>query len=366
LPIARGADVSTEPRQEAEIDSWLRLLVKHQEQARGLVLRVGFPATMLCRGCEVRKFEGPPFSNSDLERMALAVLSKEQAATLRTTRRVVFARVVGQGESAFKVVVAEQGGQPVIRALRLAEADRVRFRCPHCNKPVGVPVQHAGKQGKCPGCQSVFAVPFPNDYTPDAPPPPAPAPPRPTATAAAAVPVEPVLAACDRFQDRVLLDCTGLACTARIRVEVGKRGARVHCPGCGTWVPIARQTELSLLCRALQAAWEPKVIGDVRIGGDFFCFGSRAGRDRAFGQLLNLCRESAVVSPWCVFRGAVGKSVPNGEVAGILYPWSNPRMKGVHDKVSEVARGGEWETPGPTVQAVASRDEISVAEFELA
>lgn len=41
----------------------------------------------------------------------------------------------------------------------MAIADNIRFRCTHCDKPVSVPVEHAGKKGKCPGCGAMLRVP---------------------------------------------------------------------------------------------------------------------------------------------------------------------------------------------------------------
>lgn len=38
-------------------------------------------------------------------------------------------------------------------------AGRIHFRCPHCDKAIAVAVQHAGKQGKCPGCAELLQVP---------------------------------------------------------------------------------------------------------------------------------------------------------------------------------------------------------------
>src|SRR5262245_16574744 len=39
--------------------------------------------------------------------------------------------------------------------------DKIRFRCPKCDKSLGVAAVHAGKRAKCPGCGNVVAVPNP-------------------------------------------------------------------------------------------------------------------------------------------------------------------------------------------------------------
>ena len=36
---------------------------------------------------------------------------------------------------------------------------KIHFRCPHCDKPVGVALQHGGKRGKCPGCGRGIDIP---------------------------------------------------------------------------------------------------------------------------------------------------------------------------------------------------------------
>ena len=41
----------------------------------------------------------------------------------------------------------------------MADTDKIRFRCPDCNKPVIVARQYAGKRGKCPGCSSIVQIP---------------------------------------------------------------------------------------------------------------------------------------------------------------------------------------------------------------
>lgn len=40
-----------------------------------------------------------------------------------------------------------------------SENDKIRFSCPYCQKTVAVPVQHAAKKGKCPGCGQVVPIP---------------------------------------------------------------------------------------------------------------------------------------------------------------------------------------------------------------
>src|SRR5689334_23035173 len=35
---------------------------------------------------------------------------------------------------------------------------KLHFRCPFCAKSVGVPVQFAGKRGKCPGCGNLILI----------------------------------------------------------------------------------------------------------------------------------------------------------------------------------------------------------------
>lgn len=40
-----------------------------------------------------------------------------------------------------------------------AASDKIRFRCPHCDKSVSVSVKHAGKRGKCPGCSATICIP---------------------------------------------------------------------------------------------------------------------------------------------------------------------------------------------------------------
>ena len=50
---------------------------------------------------------------------------------------------------------ARRGGAPSSHP----KVQRIRFRCPNCDKPVTVPAQHAGKRGKCPGCATVVQIP---------------------------------------------------------------------------------------------------------------------------------------------------------------------------------------------------------------
>lgn len=38
-------------------------------------------------------------------------------------------------------------------------AATIQTSCPQCGKQLGVPAQHAGKQGRCPACKSVFTIP---------------------------------------------------------------------------------------------------------------------------------------------------------------------------------------------------------------
>ena len=51
----------------------------------------------------------------------------------------------------------------------MADTEKIRFRCPHCSKPVSVARLYAGKRGKCPGCGSVVQIPAgaPDDVTPE-------------------------------------------------------------------------------------------------------------------------------------------------------------------------------------------------------
>lgn len=35
----------------------------------------------------------------------------------------------------------------------------IQVTCPQCQKQLGVPAQHAGKQGRCPACKAVFSIP---------------------------------------------------------------------------------------------------------------------------------------------------------------------------------------------------------------
>lgn len=37
--------------------------------------------------------------------------------------------------------------------------ERIRFRCPHCEKPIGVGRHLAGKRGKCPSCGKTMSIP---------------------------------------------------------------------------------------------------------------------------------------------------------------------------------------------------------------
>jgi len=37
--------------------------------------------------------------------------------------------------------------------------EKIRFPCPRCAKPVSVARHHAGKRGRCPGCDSIVAIP---------------------------------------------------------------------------------------------------------------------------------------------------------------------------------------------------------------
>jgi hypothetical protein len=46
-------------------------------------------------------------------------------------------------------------------------SDHIRFACPSCGKQLVVDAQYAGKQGRCPGCHSVFTVPARNENQPD-------------------------------------------------------------------------------------------------------------------------------------------------------------------------------------------------------
>jgi len=41
----------------------------------------------------------------------------------------------------------------------MSQEDKIRFRCPQCNKAISVDAQHAGKRGKCPGCAAPVHVP---------------------------------------------------------------------------------------------------------------------------------------------------------------------------------------------------------------
>jgi ribosomal protein S27E len=41
----------------------------------------------------------------------------------------------------------------------MSSNDRLQFSCPHCQRTVSVPTQHAGKKGKCPGCGQVIPIP---------------------------------------------------------------------------------------------------------------------------------------------------------------------------------------------------------------
>lgn len=53
--------------------------------------------------------------------------------------------------------------------LKLADTETIRFRCPHCNKPVCAARLYAEKRGKCPGCGRVVKIPAgaPDDLTPE-------------------------------------------------------------------------------------------------------------------------------------------------------------------------------------------------------
>ena len=46
-------------------------------------------------------------------------------------------------------------------------ADRIKFKCPHCDRLCRVPADLAGRQGRCPGCQGVLEVPSPAPAAPE-------------------------------------------------------------------------------------------------------------------------------------------------------------------------------------------------------
>jgi hypothetical protein len=48
----------------------------------------------------------------------------------------------------------------MLKERPMPDAQKIRFHCPRCSKSVSVAVQHAGKQGKCPGCKSVITIPI--------------------------------------------------------------------------------------------------------------------------------------------------------------------------------------------------------------
>lgn len=39
----------------------------------------------------------------------------------------------------------------------------IEFHCEHCGKKIKAPTEHAGKRGKCPGCQQSVYIPTPPD-----------------------------------------------------------------------------------------------------------------------------------------------------------------------------------------------------------
>ncbi len=95
----------------------------------------------------------------------------------------------------------------------------IRFQCPGCQATYTVGDEKAGKQGKCPKCQSAFVIP---GAEMSAPPPPAPPPPPPPAEEEG---IE--IAPCPK-------------CGTRLTVSPGDIGLNVQCPSCATTFPAAR------------------------------------------------------------------------------------------------------------------------------
>lgn len=102
----------------------------------------------------------------------------------------------------------------------------IRFACPGCQATYTVGDEKAGKNGKCPKCQSAFVIPGPEGS--DAPPPPPsfpapppmyapPPPPPPAADPNAAVEIAP----CPK-------------CQTRLSVSPADIGLNVQCPTCAT------------------------------------------------------------------------------------------------------------------------------------
>ena len=98
----------------------------------------------------------------------------------------------------------------------------IRFQCPGCQATYTVGDEKAGKQGKCPKCQSAFIIP---GAEASAPPPPAPPalPPPPPPVEEEGIEISP----CPK-------------CGTRLTVSAGDIGLNVQCPSCSTTFQAAR------------------------------------------------------------------------------------------------------------------------------
>ena len=94
------AEVDRIPAKEPEVNKLFRMVMKLE--ASDLHLKVGQPPMMRIRG-DIRRSNGAPLTQEDMERMLLANLTPKHRKILEEEGGVDFSYVIGQDECRFRV-----------------------------------------------------------------------------------------------------------------------------------------------------------------------------------------------------------------------------------------------------------------------
>src|SRR5437667_788400 len=100
--------VPAEARKEPEVNKLFRMVMKLE--ASDLHLKVGQPPMMRIRG-DIRRSNGPPMTQEDMERLLLTPLSAKHRKIIDEEGGVDFSYVIGQDECRFRVSLFKQRGR---------------------------------------------------------------------------------------------------------------------------------------------------------------------------------------------------------------------------------------------------------------
>lgn len=114
--IAPAPTIPATPGREPEVNKLFRMVMKHE--ASDLHLKVGQPPMMRLRG-DIRRTEGKPLTQEDMERLLLTNLGPKHRKILDEEGGVDFSYVIGADECRFRVSLFKQRGRLSLVARRV-------------------------------------------------------------------------------------------------------------------------------------------------------------------------------------------------------------------------------------------------------